>query len=258
MPTPASPLSPKPPGDAVPVGANPGDVVNPALSPVDEQLHGFWKKNGQAILVLCGIVVVFYIGKAGWDAYSSGQEAGVEKEFAEATTPEKLQAFTTAHSDNILAGIAQLQIGDTAYAAGRMVEAVSGYSQAVNIIKSGPLFARAQLGLAMAKIQSGATSEGEATLHRLAEDPKSFEAIRTESYYQLASLAAAAGRADEVQRLGMQVMQINPNSPWAQRAFALQAQLPPPTAPVVPAGPAIPPSLAAPVKSPVPAKPSGP
>jgi predicted negative regulator of RcsB-dependent stress response len=221
--------------------------VNPALSPVDEHLHGFWKKNGQAILVLCGIVIVFYLGKAGWDAFSTSQQESIEKEFAAATTPEKLQAFATAHADNVLGGIAQLQIGDTAYAAGRMVEAISGYGQAVTILKSGPLFARAELGLAMSKIQSGATSEGEASLRRLAEDTKGYEAIRTESYYQLASLAAAAGNASEVQRLGMSVMQINPNSPWAQRAFALQAQLPPPKAPSIPA-PAIPPSLAAPVK----------
>ena len=67
---------------------------------------------------------------------------------------------------------------------------------------------------------------GVAALRELSGDLHQFKAVRAEATYQLASLAASAGRADEVQKLSVQVMQIDPNSSWAQRAFALQARVP--------------------------------
>jgi predicted negative regulator of RcsB-dependent stress response len=241
MPTPASPSNPKLPGDSPQGGTKPAGAENPVHSPIDEPLLAFWKKNGQAILVLVGLVILFYVGKGGWDYFARQQEEGIRKEFAEATTPDKLQAFSAAHPDHILGGIAQLVIADGDSKAGRALAAVSGYSRAFTILKSGPLAARAQLGLAMAKIQSGEKSEGEASLHALADDAHQFQAVRAEALFQLASLAASAGNGEEVQRLAMQLMQIDPSSPWAQEAFALEAEMPPsaPRAPMVaPAKPA--------------------
>jgi len=255
MPTPASPLNPKPPGEAPQGGAKPGGALDAAHSPIDEQLRTLWEKYREAIIVLCGIVILFYFGRAAWDYYANQREEGIRKEFAEATTPEKLQAFATAHPDQILGGIAQLLIGDDDSRAGKAAEAIDNYNRAYARLKGGPpaarpLAARAQLGIAMAQIQSGKQAEGEAALRQLADDKDQYQVIRTEALYQLASLAASAGRADEVQRLAMQLMQTDPSSPWAQQAFELEAGMPHPAAPLAPA-------VAAPAPV-IPLKPAGP
>ena len=202
----------------------PAGPENPVVSPVDEQLHDFWKKNSSFLLILCGAVLLVYLGREGWEYFSQQREEAVQQEFASATTPEKYQAFADAHPDHILTGVADLRLADFSYAAARMEAAISDYGKAIDLLKTGPLAARAKLGLALAKIQSGEKADGEASLHQLAEDPTQFKAIRAEATYQLASLAAAAGSGDEVQRLLVQLTQIDPNSPWTQRAYSLQAQ----------------------------------
>jgi predicted negative regulator of RcsB-dependent stress response len=205
----------------------PAKVDAPSVSPdFDEQLHGMWQKYGQTFLVLCVVALVIYLGKAGWDYIQAQREVGVREEFAAAALPDQLRTFIAAHPDHVLAAVAQLQLADQAYAAGRAAEAVPAYTQAADLLKGGPLEARAQLGLAMAQIQAGQATEGQALLHQLADDTRQSAIIRAEAGYQLASLAASAGRADEVQKLALQLMQVAPNSPWTQRAFSLQASMP--------------------------------
>jgi len=217
----------------------PADPSAPAVHPdLDEHLHGFWQKYGQFLMAVCCVVLVFYIGKAGWDYIQTQREAGVREEYAAAALPEQLTAFIAAHPGHELAAVAQLQLADQAYAGGRAVEAVTAYTQAVDLLKGGPLAGRAEIGLAMAQIQAGQTADGQANLQRLSDDTGRPAIVRAEAGYQLASLAAAAGRADEVQKIAMQLLQVDPNSPWAQRAFSLQATLPPPVAPATPATPA--------------------
>jgi len=48
----------------------------------------------------------------------------------------------------------------------------------------------------------------------------------------LASQAAAAGQAADVEKYSNQLMQIDGASPWAQRAMMLRATLPAPVSPV--------------------------
>ena len=77
-------------------------------------MHDFWKKNGNAILVLCGLVLLGYVGKEAWEYFARERETGIQQEFAAAESPEKLQAFADAHSDHALAGVAELRIADFA------------------------------------------------------------------------------------------------------------------------------------------------
>jgi predicted negative regulator of RcsB-dependent stress response len=195
-------------------------------SHIDEKLHGFWEKNGKAIGVLCVIVALFYIGKAGYDYLADQREAGVQAEYAKAVTVDNFKAFIAAHPGHSLSGLANLQIADAIYGANQFAQAVTEYSAAAAALPAGPFASRAQLGLAMAKIQAGQATEGQALLRQLADDTKQYQAVRLEAMYQLASLAASAGKGDEVQRLAGQLMQLDSNSPWAQRAFGLQAQVP--------------------------------
>lgn len=210
----------------------------PAVANPDEVLIGFWEKNREILVVACLLVLAAILGRSGWQYFQNEKELGVEKEYAEASTPEQLRAFVEAHSGHSLAGVAELRVADAAYQSGQNADALAAYDRAAALLKTGILAARAQLGGAMIKLQTGQAADGIATLHQLADDTKGFPNIRAEATYHLASLAAEAGRADETRQLSTQLMQIDPSSPWTQRVFALQEKLPPPAAPPAGSAPA--------------------
>ena len=226
MTTPATPSSPPPAGDKrnfVPV-----DETYAALT-LEDRMRLFWLKNGKTVVAFVIVVLVGVIAKGGWDYLAAQKELEIGREYAAAGTPAKLQAFVAAHPDHVLAGVARLSLADEAYAANRSIEAVASYEQAMGIIKTGPLASRAKLGVAMAKLQAGNKPEGEAALKLLAADPAELKGTRIEAAYQLASLASVAGKADDVKKYSDQVMQLDANSPWVQRAMMLRATI---TAPV--------------------------
>jgi len=73
-------------------------------------------------------------------------------------------------------------------------------------------------------------SDAETGLRQLLNDTNQLKAVRCEAGFHLAGLAAAAGRAAEVQKLAEQLMQIDPTSPFAERTFALRSEMPGPAA----------------------------
>lgn len=196
----------------------------PAPNPdIDEHLHGLWQKYGQMVVYACGLILLFYVGRAGWGYISSEKESSIRQAFSAAKTPEQLKAFVSDHPDHPLAAVADVEIGDQAYAAGQMDTAISSYREAILHLKGDPLEARARIGLAMAQIAAGQAPEGEAALRALLDDPGQIAVVRVEAGYQLANLAATAGRQADVQKLALQMMQIDPNSPWTQKAFTLSS-----------------------------------
>lgn len=197
----------------------------------EDRLRIFWQKNGKSVTALIVIVLLAILAKGGWEYLAAQKEQELERDYAAAGTPDQLRTFAAAHADHVLAGIARLQLADEAYAAGRSADAISGYEDAITAIKSGPLASRARLGLAMAKVQSGKTAEGESALRELAADASEAKSTRVEAAYQLASLANVAGKPDDVRKYSDQVMQIDPASPWLQRVLMLRASLPPTVAP---------------------------
>lgn len=231
MTTPATPSNPKSAGDDRNLVAL--DAANAAT--LEEKLNIFWQKNGTAVLVLCGLVLAGILAKGGWDYLGRQKELDVEKDYVAATTPEAKKAFAAAHPDHSLAGIAQLKLADDAYAAGKYTEALTGYEAALKIFHDGPLAARAKLGAALAKLQSGKTAEGTADLKALAGDPNQFKGVRAEAAYQLTSLAADANNGVDVQKYADQLMSIDPSSAWTQRAISLRAMFPAAAAPAAPA-----------------------
>ena len=233
MTTPASPASPKPAGDDRNLVAV--DATYAAVT-FEDKLHLFWKNNGTAVLVLCSLVLLGIVGKGGWDYLAAQKEAGIEKDYAAAATPEQLQAFVASHAGHALAGVAQLRLADDAYTAGKSADALAGYDKVLTQIKDGPLAARALLGRAMAEIQSGRAADGAADLKQLASDVNQSKGVRVEAAYQLASLAAGNDNAADVQKYSDQLVQLDPASPWTQRALALRASLPAASAPAAPAG----------------------
>jgi predicted negative regulator of RcsB-dependent stress response len=188
----------------------------------EDRLRIFWRKNGKSIVALVVVALLAVLGKGVWDYRAAQKEIELERVYAAATTPEQVKAFATSHPGHMLAGIARLRVADEDYAAGKSTEAIYGYEDAAAALKSGPLASRARLGLAMARIQAGKTAEGEAALKQLAGDANETKSSRVEAAYQLASLASAAGRADDLKKYTEQVMKIDPASPWLQRTMMLR------------------------------------
>jgi predicted negative regulator of RcsB-dependent stress response len=216
---------------------------------VDEQLHGWWQKYGQSVAIACGVVLLFYVGRMGWDYIRSEQESSLQQEFVEAKTPEQLRAFADAHPGDKLASLAEITMADQAYAAGQIPTALAAYRKAADELKGDPLGTRAEMGVAMTEIQGGQTSAGEAALRQILADNSKLAVVRVEAGYQLASLAANSGKGAETQQYAAQMMQIDPNSPWTQRAFALSLENAPAAGPAssTPAGSSVI-SLPAPAK----------
>jgi hypothetical protein len=222
------PMAATPPSDPKPAGDDrnlvPVDVSS--VMPFEDRLYLFWQKYRGLVLAGCALIFLVIIGKGAWDYMARQKELETQRAYASATTTEQLKAFSSSYSGHVLAGVAQLRIADEAYAVAKSAEAVAAYGQAVSILGDGALAGRAQLGLALAKIQSGDTAGGTTELKQLANDAKLFKAIRTEAAYHLTSLAVEAGNSDEAQKLSDQLMQIDPTSPWTQRGLELRASLP--------------------------------
>lgn len=222
MSTPANPSNSKPAGDDRNLVAV---DENYAALTFEDRAHRFWQNNQTWILAACVAVIVGLLAKGGWDYLARQRELDVERAYAVATTPEQLKAFAAAHEGHSLAGLAQLRVADDSYTAGKYADALAAYEKALPALTGSPFAARAQLGRAMAKVLSGKAAEGSGELKQLAADANQLAAVRAEATYNLASLAAEAGNAADVQKYTDQIMQIDPSSPWAQRGMMLRASL---------------------------------
>lgn len=200
----------------------------------EEKLQQFWERNQKLLLALCVVVMLAIVARGAWDYLAAAKERSLEREFSTASAkPETLKAFAEANAGHELAGVAWLQLGDQAYAAEKGAEAVADYQKAAAVLKAGPLADRTQLGLAMAQLQAGQTDAAKAALKQIVDNDRVFNGVRVEAAYQLASLAHVAGKSAEVQQLSERIMQIDPASPWAQRAMMLRAEEPVATATAV-------------------------
>ncbi|MCX6955503.1 MAG: tetratricopeptide repeat protein [Verrucomicrobia bacterium] len=218
MTTPANPSSPKAAGDDRKLVSVDETYIAPSF---EDKLHLFWKNNGNAVLILCGLVVVGILAKGGWDYLQNQKELDIEKAYAAAANSDQLKAFAAANPEHSLAGIAQLRLADEAYTAGKAADALAGYEKAIAVIKTGPLAARAQLGRALAKSLAGKTADAVTDLKQIAGDTNLFKGVRAEAAYALTSLAAEAGNGADVQKYS------------TQRALMLRASVP---APAMPSG----------------------
>jgi predicted negative regulator of RcsB-dependent stress response len=215
MPLPATPSANK----------NDEASVSPEL---DHHLVSFWEKNGRTLTYVCVVVLAAILVRGIWQYAVHQREMSTEKAYADASTEAQLKAFAAAHPEHDLAGVALLRAADDAYAAERPGEAQAGYEKAADILKTGPLAARARLGAAMSGIQAGQGASAQAALKKLADDPQGYTAVRSEACYHLATLAAEAHNAADLRKYATQLMQIDPSGPWTQRAMALEATQPPP------------------------------
>jgi len=201
----------------------------PAEAPVllEDRLKQAWERYANAIYVLCGLVIAGLIAKGGLDYLNAQKELEIEKEYAACTTTDAFKAFAAGHRSHPLGALVELKLADEAFITGKFAEAVTNYEKAVGDLPAGPFQSRAKLGLAMSEVRSGRSADAEAGLRKVLNDAAEYKAVRCEAGYDLAEIAVAAGRPNEVQNLATQLMQIDPTSPFAERAFALRSELGP-------------------------------
>ena len=164
---PVTPPNSYPRDDAVPV-VNP-EVVQPDLT-FEDRLNSFWANYRSAVIVICVAGFLAIIGYGAWQYFTSQRDIAAQKEYAAATTEEKLAAFAASHEHHMLGAAANVRLGDTAESAGKYDAAIADYTKAMGTLKSSPLASRVRLGLAMTKILASKNSEGTAELKKIADD----------------------------------------------------------------------------------------
>lgn len=210
----------------------PADQPVQAATPVYESafetaVRAFWAKNRQIVLVLCAAALLAIIGREAWQYVAASREQAVQEEYAKiADQPAKLEAFANEHSGHALAGVALLRVADDKFSAGDYKAAGAGYQKAAGSLKNAALLGRAKLGAAVSQLKAGDQAGGEAAFKAISADAALDKSVRLEAGYHLASLAAAAGKADEVRKLAEELSKLDAMSSWAQRATMLATAQP--------------------------------
>jgi len=214
----------------VPSATPPHDPANPpppaGADAFAADVHTFWEKNRSFVLILVAAVLLGIIGREGWQWFQSSHEQGVQEEYVKAgDNIGALAKFADANKGHALAGVALLRVADDNYAKSDFKSAAANYTKATDTLENDALKSRAKLGAAMSQIAGGDRTAGEASLKAVSADTKAVATTRAEAAYHLAVLLKDAGRADEAKKAIEDVKKIDAAGLWAQRAFALGAQL---------------------------------
>ncbi len=210
-----------------PHGEKPAEAT-PVVAPGFEiALQEFWIRNRNMILFVVAAALLVIAGREGWNYLADAREKDLQVDYAKlGDSTDRLATFADAHAGHALAGVAYLRVADARFSGGDFKAAATAYTKAATSLQKDALRGRAQLGAAVSLLNGGDQAGGEAALRTLNADAALFISARAEATYHLASLAAGAGRAEEVRNLAEQLNLIEPNGPWAQRATVLVAGLP--------------------------------
>ena len=203
----------------------------------DDRVQAFWKKNQTLIVLGCAALLLVIVGRGAISIRQDHQRSAQAANYAAAgDDATALAAFAADHSGSMLAGVAELRLGDLALAAADYAQARGHYDTARLALAGTPFAARLDLSRAITVLQSGEVAGGTAALQALADDVNLAAEARAEATYHLASLAAEASDRDRVTSLVERIGTLAPMSTWNQRAMMLLAMLP--AAPATPATPA--------------------
>ncbi len=202
----------------------------------EERAQVFWIENKRTILLTCVLILAVLVGKELVLLYIDRREQAIGAEFAAAESDSaKLRAFTAAHADHKLAGLAWLSLGDVAFKGGRYAEAIEAYGKAIPLNQGGVFAGRALVGQAFSHSLAGDKAKAEEAFKAIAANAAQSTGTRTEARYHLAVLAVETGRFEEARALLDEVQATDRTGVWVRRAIALEASLPPAPASAEPA-----------------------
>ena len=195
-----------------------------AVAPLEIRFETFWINNRRQILTLCASILLFIVGREGWNYFAAQRELGVQHDYSVATANDaKLAAFAAAHTGHALSGAAYLTLADAKFTAGDYAGAGDLYAKAQANLQHEALLGRAKLGAAVSKLSGTDRAGGEAALKALGADTTLFKSIRAEATYHLAVLAADSGHSADVVKYTEEISKIDASGTWAQRALVLRA-----------------------------------
>ncbi len=195
-----------------------------AVAPFDVQFETFWVNNRRPIYGFLAAILLFIVGREGWQYFAAQRELGVQQAYAAALGNEaKLAAFAAANTGHALSGAAFLTLADAKYLAADYAAATDLYAKAQSNLTNDALQGRAKLGAAMSKLAGGDRASGEVALKAISADIAQFKSVRAEATYHLAALAAEAGKTADVTKLTEEISKIDPSGVWAQRGLVLRA-----------------------------------
>lgn len=229
------------PSSKSPVSSDEPQVVSADGTPLpeptfEERAQVFWIENKRTILLTCALILAVLVGKELVMLYIDQREKAIGAEFAAAESDAtKLRAFTAAHSDHQLAGLAWLSLGDVAFKSGKYTEAIEAYGKAVPLTTGSVFAGRAQIGHAFSYSLSGDKAKAEEVFKALVADVAQSASARTEARYHLAVLAVETGRFEEARKTLDEVQATDLTGVWIRRSIALEASLPPAPATAAPA-----------------------
>jgi tetratricopeptide (TPR) repeat protein len=186
----------------------------------------FWLANRKTIFTSIALALVIVVGFQSYRIISAKMEASTRRAYAEATTEEARKAFAESHKRHALGGAAYLTLADEAYERGEYNQAIDNYEMAAKILELPALTYRADLGRAIALIQSGLLSKGSPLLVDLGADEAVPAAIRCEAYHHLASLAIEAEDYDMAGGYLDNIEELAPVGIWASRVSSVRNTLP--------------------------------
>ena len=186
----------------------------------EDRAHIYWMENKGFVIGCALLLGLIIIAVNGLRIYSDISNEKVQQAYAEAVAEEDLEAFIEAHSGSELAGIASIEVADTAYAAEDFTKAEKYYNLAATFIEE-PIFkSRAQIGKAFATYYSGEEEAGIAALKSIASDDAQSDAARAEAAYHLAIHADASGSAEDFDRYFALIENSGQAQQWRQRIGA--------------------------------------
>ena len=207
-----------------------------AVPPLEVRFEAFWVNNRRQILTLCASILLFIVGREGWNYFAAQREQGVQHDYSAATGNEaKLAAFAAEHTGHSLSGAAFLTLADAKFTASEYAAAGDLYAKAQANLQNEALVGRAKLGVAISKLNGSDRAGGEAALKAISADATLFKVIRAEASYHLASLAAEAGNAVDVVKYTEEISKLDTGGAWAQRGLMLRTTSGPDAKPEVPA-----------------------
>ncbi len=189
-------------------------------------MSALWGRYKASVVRVLFIVLLTIVSMQIFNWVGDYQRKKMQEEYLKLEGTEALLSFAKKHHRKPLGGFIFLELADQAYAEGRYAESQELYQNALDGLGVDVLRDRANLGIAMTKLQDVDPVGGLKILEEMAKNKSVNMAIRQQAYYQQFILSIA--RKDYAGAKGFlaTIESLDARSPWAQRGQQIQRTIP--------------------------------
>lgn len=198
----------------------------PPDADVEERFNEFWKKNGFGIFVGIALGAAVVLGFQISSYVGAQRESNIRSEYLALDDAEERVAFARENSRHPLAGMAWLDLADSAYDRGEFTAASEFYENAARALEGSPVAGRARLGAAMAELMLDQREDAKVALNVIASDRRLLAVTRAEAAYHLAVVHWEDENHDAMEEALDLIDELEGASLWAFRANVLRQRIP--------------------------------